>query len=181
VRVVVFGAGAIGSLLAAYLDRAGHSVLIIARAAHVAAVREGGLRMEGEVEGVVHVEAAEELPPGPVPDVVLLTVKTFDLTTAARAVGRGVRPGTPVLLPQNGLGVEAIADAAFRGAGWEDPGPSLVRAVNSGSPGRARSSSRRVGAGGRPRPSGSTVSCARRGSRYGGSRTSPGSCGGRSW
>jgi 2-dehydropantoate 2-reductase len=131
VRVVVFGAGAIGSLLGAYLDRAGHSVLLIARPDQVAAIRAGGIRLTGKVEGTFHVDAAEELPPGPAPDAVLLTVKAFDLARAATAVARGIRPGTPVLLPQNGLGILELATASFRGGGWSDPGSVLVRAVNS--------------------------------------------------
>ncbi len=52
-RVVIFGAGAVGSLFAAYLDRAGHSVLLIGRADHVAAVRANGLRVTGRIRGNV--------------------------------------------------------------------------------------------------------------------------------
>jgi len=131
VRVVVFGAGAIGSLLGAYLDRAGHSVLLIARRDQIAALREGGVRLTGRVEGTFRVEAADELPPGPPPDAVLLTVKSFDLATAATAIARRVRPGTPLLLPQNGLGIEEVAARALRSGGWSDPERAMVRAVNS--------------------------------------------------
>ncbi|MGP8072799.1 MAG: ketopantoate reductase family protein [Thermoplasmata archaeon] len=130
-RVVVFGAGAIGSLLGAYLDRAGHSVLLIVRPDQVAALREAGIRLVGREEGTFRVDAAAELPPGPVPDAVLLTVKSFDLTSAVAAIARGVRPGTPLLLPQNGLGIEEVAARALRAGGWSDPESALVRAVNS--------------------------------------------------
>jgi len=131
VRVVVFGAGAVGSLFGAYLDRAGHSVLLIGRADHVAAVRANGLVVTGRLEGTFRVDAAVELKPGPAPDAVLLTVKTFDLERAAGAVGRAVRPGTPVLLPQNGLGVEDVAHRALAAEGWMEPEGALVRAVNT--------------------------------------------------
>jgi len=94
------------------------------------AIREGGVRLAGRVEGTFRVEAAEEIPPGPAPDAVLVTVKSFDLPSAATAVARGVRPGTPVLLPQNGLGIEEVAAGAFRAGGWSDPERALVRAVN---------------------------------------------------
>ena len=130
-RVVVFGAGAIGSLLGAYLDRAGHSVLLVARPEHVAVIRESGLHLVGQFEGTFRVEAATEIPPGPTPDAVLLTVKTFDLATAAATVARGVRPGTPLLLPQNGLGIEERAARALRAGGWSEPESAMVRAVNS--------------------------------------------------
>jgi 2-dehydropantoate 2-reductase len=131
VRVVVFGAGAIGSLLAAYLDRSGQSVLLVGRPAHVHAVRESGLRLEGQIEGVFRLDAATELPVGSAPDAVFLTVKTFDLADAAGIVARRSRPGTPVLLPQNGLGVKGLAGNALRAGGWSDPEGAMVRAVNS--------------------------------------------------
>ncbi len=130
-RVVVFGAGAVGSLFGAYLDRAGHSVLLIGRPDHVAAVRANGLRVTGRLEGTFRVEAAVELHPGPAPDAVLLTVKTFDLARAATALGRAVRAGTPTLLPQNGLGVEEAARRALAAEGWTEPEEAVVRAVNS--------------------------------------------------
>ncbi|HEY6237863.1 MAG TPA: 2-dehydropantoate 2-reductase N-terminal domain-containing protein, partial [Thermoplasmata archaeon] len=46
-RVVVFGAGAVGSLLGARLSRAGHSVLLVGRPEHVAQVQREGLQIEG--------------------------------------------------------------------------------------------------------------------------------------
>jgi 2-dehydropantoate 2-reductase len=131
VRVVVFGAGAVGSLFGAYLDRAGHSVLLIGRADHVTAIRSDGLKVTGAVEGTFRVDAAVELRPGPAPDAVLLTVKTFDLARAVASVGRVVRPGTPLLLPQNGLGVEETARRVLGTEGWVEPEAALVRAVNS--------------------------------------------------
>lgn len=130
-RVVIFGAGAVGSLFAAYLDRAGHSVLLIGRADHVAAVRANGLRVTGRIEGTFRVDAAVDLRPGPTPDAVLLMVKTFDLKQAAASLGRAVRPGTPILLPQNGLGAEEVVRTALLAEGWMEPEAALVRAVNS--------------------------------------------------
>lgn len=129
-RVVIFGAGAVGSLFGAYLDQAGHSVLLVGRGEHVAAVRANGLKVTGRLEGTFRVDAAVELPPGPAPDAILLTVKTFDLSPAAGALGRAVRPGTPILLPQNGLGVEEVARQALAAEGWMEPEVALVRAVN---------------------------------------------------
>lgn len=130
-RVVIFGAGAVGSLLGAYLDRAGHSVLLVGRADHVAAVRAHGLKVTGRLEGTFRVDAAVDLAPGPAPDAVLVTVKTFDLERAARTLGRAVRVGTPTLLLQNGLGAEETARRALASEGWPDPHGALVRAVNS--------------------------------------------------
>lgn len=128
--VVLFGAGAVGSLFGARFAAAGVPVLLIGRAAHVEAIREHGLRIEGTDAGTFHPPAATELPQRLSADAALLTVKTFDLAAAATVVGRRLAP-LPLLLPQNGLGIEAVAGTALRSAGWADPTPWVVRAVHS--------------------------------------------------
>ena len=128
-RVVVVGAGAIGTVLAGSLAVAGHSVTLVVRPAYTERIRSDGLRIEdgsGTTTVRVHVE---ERPPPEGEDLAILAVKTFDLADAARSL-RSVRP-LPVLLPQNGLGIERTADAALRDAGWPEPRRYLVRAVNS--------------------------------------------------
>ncbi len=128
-RVVVVGAGAIGTVLAGSLAVAGHSVTVVVRPAYLERVRADGLRIEDE-SGTTRVRVTvEDRPPLDGEDLTILAVKTFDLADAARSL-RAVLP-LPVLLPQNGLGVERTADAALRTAGWSDPGRYLVRAVNS--------------------------------------------------
>lgn len=50
-RLAVVGAGAIGGTVGAFLTRAGHDVTLVDReAAHVEAIRESGLRIEGPIE-----------------------------------------------------------------------------------------------------------------------------------
>ncbi len=130
-RVVVLGAGAIGSLLGARLSQSGHAVTLIGRPEHVAAIRGSGLRILGEGEAVVRVDADDHWPVGPTPDVALITTKTFDLRRAAESLAQAQALPIPTLLPQNGLGVESIAGDALRHGGWPDPPSWIVRAVNS--------------------------------------------------
>ena len=47
-RIAVIGAGAVGSALGALLHRAGENVVLIARPEHTAAIRQHGLRVEGD-------------------------------------------------------------------------------------------------------------------------------------
>jgi len=130
VRVVVVGAGAIGTLLAARLAAHGHAVTVVARAATVPALRHGGLTIEGE-PGPVRVDAVASLPEPSAFDAAVLAVKTFDLEAAAEALARAVRPPVPLLLVQNGLGVEAVVERALQRGGWSHPASWTVRAVNS--------------------------------------------------
>jgi 2-dehydropantoate 2-reductase len=131
VRLVVLGAGAVGSLLAARLASAGHSVLVVARPDHVAAIRAHGLAVTGTVERTVRIDADTALPRPLTADALFLTVKTFDLASAAADLGRATSAPLPTLLPQNGLGVEALAVGALERAGWRQPERWLVRAVSS--------------------------------------------------
>ncbi|MGA9840274.1 MAG: 2-dehydropantoate 2-reductase [Thermoplasmata archaeon] len=130
-KILVVGAGAVGSLFGARLAGAGHSVQLIARPAHVAAIRSHGLRVEGVAPGTFRPDALSEIEDATPPDVLLLTVKTFDLGSVASAVARRLPKTIPTLLPQNGLRVEEGVTPAFRAGGWEDPTPWLVRAVNT--------------------------------------------------
>jgi len=130
VTLVVFGAGAVGSLLAARLTATGRPVRLVGRPEHVAAIRSDGLRVEGVGAGTFRCEAVSDLGTPSDVEVVLLTVKTFNLADAAAAIGRSIGP-VPVLLTQNGLGIEPRVVAALRGAGWEDADHEVVRAVHS--------------------------------------------------
>jgi 2-dehydropantoate 2-reductase len=131
VRILVVGAGAVGSLFAARLSAAGYGVELTARPDHVAAIRAHGLRVEGTSAGTFRPTALRDLAEASPPNVVLLTVKTFDLGRAATALSGQLPELVPILLPQNGLHVEASVAAALRPAGRDDAAPWLVRAVNS--------------------------------------------------
>lgn len=130
-RVIVFGAGAVGGLFGALLARAGHEVVMVGRPGSVAAVRAQGLIVEGRTKLVVLVTAVERIAPGSRADWVLLTVKGRDVTEAARAIGASLAAPCPVIVLQNGLGIEALAEAGLGAAGWPHAGAWVVRAIHS--------------------------------------------------
>jgi 2-dehydropantoate 2-reductase len=131
VRFVVVGAGAIGSLFGALLQRAGNDVLLVGRPDHVAAINRDGLKLEGRTTGSVPIAAVSELPAGVSIDAALLTVKTYDLESAALVFGRVVTTPVPVAALENGLGVESTVERSLEAAGWKDPGQWIVRGINS--------------------------------------------------
>ncbi|MCI4334343.1 MAG: 2-dehydropantoate 2-reductase [Thermoplasmata archaeon] len=130
-RVVVFGAGAVGQLFGARLLRAQHEILLVARTEEVVAIRGHGLRVEGETEGVFPVPAVDALIDGITPDVVLLTVKSFDVESAGVELGRRLRPVPPVLATQNGLGIESTLRRGLERGRAGSPVPVVVRAVHT--------------------------------------------------
>jgi 2-dehydropantoate 2-reductase len=113
-RIGVMGAGAIGGYLAARLATAGEEVALVARGAHLAAIREQGLRLRSEL-GDAHCRPAlaTDRPAeiGPV-DLLLFNVKLYDAATALEAAGPMIGPATCAATFQNGLaGAELLAQA----------------------------------------------------------------------
>jgi len=100
-RIAVIGAGAVGSALGALLHRAGENAVLIARPAHIAAIRQHGLRIDGDTGNfIAPVEAAETL--NFRPDLALLTVKTQDVIAAVKA-NQTFLNDVPVVTFQNGV------------------------------------------------------------------------------
>lgn len=107
-KVVIIGAGAVGSTIGALLDQAGEQVFLIGRRAHVQAINMGkGLLMDG-IKGEIKAEvrALETLDFRP--DLVLLTVKTQDVIPALESIKPYI-DGVPVLTMQNGVRSDELA------------------------------------------------------------------------
>jgi 2-dehydropantoate 2-reductase len=115
-RVVVVGAGALGSVVGGLLARAGEDVVLLAHGRHAAALARGPLELRLPEETLrVDVEVADEAEG----DVVVLTAKRFDTAEALAAVRGGARlaislqngPGKNDELAER-FGAEAVAGAA---------------------------------------------------------------------
>lgn len=104
-RFAIVGSGAVGGYFGAKLARNGQDVTFIARGAHLAAIRDSGLRVESPKLGdfVVHAPADDNPERvGPV-DVVLFAVKAYDNPEALRLLPPLIGPETVVLTLQNGV------------------------------------------------------------------------------
>ena len=116
-RIAVIGPGAIGTLFAALLFRAGHEVWLLDRDPERAArLNTRGLRVEG-LSGSwrAQVQATADLPHVPEPDLILICVKAYDTASAADSAAQ-IPGAAPVLTLQNGLGnVETLARRLGRG------------------------------------------------------------------
>lgn len=105
-RVCVFGAGAVGSHVAAKLLRAGTADLsVVARGAHLAAMRERGLTFRSDGENFhLAVPKATDDPSGlPPQDVLLVTLKAPALPAAATALSRLLAPDGVAVFLVNGI------------------------------------------------------------------------------
>ena len=112
-RVVVAGAGALGSVFGGLLASKGHDVLLVGRDAHMAAIRRAGLRVSGLFgEAITHPRTATDLAAADEPaDLLLVSVKSHATPSVAATLATWThRPGLVVSL-QNGLGnVETLSE-----------------------------------------------------------------------
>ena len=104
-RIAVIGTGGIGGPYGASLAKAGADVTFVARGAHLAAMRENGLRIEGD-RGETHIrpaQATDDIASIGTVDVVLFCVKLWDVENVGAELRAIVGPGTAVVPLQNGI------------------------------------------------------------------------------
>jgi 2-dehydropantoate 2-reductase len=122
-KVCVFGAGAIGSFIASALYRAGQEVSVVARGAHLEAIRAKGLRVTSPAETTLLRPACSDTPADlGVQDAVLVTTKAHALPQVAQAIAPLLGPATTVSFIVNG-----IPWWYFHGVGGEQEGRRLER------------------------------------------------------
>src|ERR1700733_15676726 len=95
-RIVIMGAGGLGGYFGARFAAAGNDVAFVARGAHLAAMRQDGLRVTS-ARGDLHLRdvTATDDPSTLAPaDVVIIGVKLWDTEAAAMAGRPLVRAGT---------------------------------------------------------------------------------------
>src|SRR5262245_21479246 len=102
---VFLGAGGVGGFYAALLARSGCDVSVIARGAHLDAIRKDGLRVLSTAVGDFTARVGAESDPTNigVPDTVIVGIKTYDNPTALPLLKPLVGPATTVLTIQNGV------------------------------------------------------------------------------
>jgi 2-dehydropantoate 2-reductase len=102
-NIIVLGAGAIGSLFGAYLAQT-NSVVLIGRPAHVDAIQKKGLTIHGKTQMHLNIPAVSSLEKNtPSPDLLLVTVKSYDTIAAMQQARSTLKKHTLILSLQNGL------------------------------------------------------------------------------
>ncbi|MGH8674027.1 MAG: 2-dehydropantoate 2-reductase [Burkholderiales bacterium] len=133
-KICVFGAGAVGGVIAAWLARTGHEVSVVARGAHLTAIREQGLRIaSGGSESVARVLAdSEPAQLGP-QDYVIVAVKGQSLPGVAAAIAPLIGATTSVVTAMNGVPWWFFDRLPFGGGTLRleslDPGGAISRAI----------------------------------------------------
>lgn len=112
-KLAVYGTGGVGGYFGGRLALAGVDVHLIARGAHLEALRTHGLRVKS-IKGDFHVDLPASDDPADVGpcDYVLFSVKSYDTDAAAARLDPLIEGGTAVISFQNGIdNEEKIASA----------------------------------------------------------------------
>lgn len=108
-KIMVFGAGSLGSVIGALLSRF-HEVCLITRGEHLKEIRKNGLRLEGLLDETFKLQSYDAPRKDSSFDLVIVTVKSYDTEIAARTIEQSFSGRPLVLTIQNGIGnAEKIA------------------------------------------------------------------------
>jgi 2-dehydropantoate 2-reductase len=141
-RIIVYGAGAVGSIIGGYLFHSGLETVLICSRRHADAINRNGLKISG-VQGeyllkISAVAAASEIQFRD-DDIVFMTMKTFDTEAAIDSLDDIAR-GLPAVCFQNAVRNEEMAEGRFKkvyggivffGAKYLEPGAVVHTADNS--------------------------------------------------
>lgn len=101
------GVGGVGGPFGAALANAGHDVTFVARGEHLRAIQQDGLQVVGTRTIGLDPGQATDQPASVAPvDVVLFTVKLWDVEDAGAAIRPMLKAGTAVIALQNGVEAE---------------------------------------------------------------------------
>ena len=103
-KLCVFGAGAIGGYLAAKLAAGGDDVSLVARGAHLAAIRDRGLTLiENGETSIVRLPCASEAAQLGQHECVFVTLKAHSVPSAVESIGSLLSRQTTIVTAQNGI------------------------------------------------------------------------------
>ena len=134
-KICIYGAGAVGGLVAGRLAQAGHEVSVVARGAHLTAIRRQGLRIrtpDGKLI-TVQLKASDRAAELGVQDYVFVAVKGQNLPEVAAAIGPLCGPDTTIVTAMNGVPWWFFDRLAYGGGKLRleslDPGGVLAKAM----------------------------------------------------
>jgi 2-dehydropantoate 2-reductase len=85
-KIVILGAGALGTILGAHLARAGEDVTLLARGQRAAYLQEHGATITGLVDFTVPITVATDPQQVHEAEVLVVTVKTYDMAPALQSI-----------------------------------------------------------------------------------------------
>ncbi len=136
-KICIVGAGAIGGLLGARLADAGHEVSLVARGAHLAAMRAGGLALRSKKKDLtLRVNATDSVAGLGPQDAVFIALKAYGIADMLPQLAPLMGPQTVVIPAINGIPWWYFYKEGGRFDGEPvvciDPGGAMLRSFDCG-------------------------------------------------
>ena len=133
-KICIYGAGAVGGLIAARLAQSGHEVSVVARGAHLTAILKDGLRIVSEGrQTATRLKANNDAAKLGPQDCVIVAVKGQSLPGVAANIAPLLGDDTSIVTAMNGVPWWFFDRLAFGGGKLHleslDPGGALSRAM----------------------------------------------------
>jgi 2-dehydropantoate 2-reductase len=118
-RILIYGAGAVGNYLGAHLALAGHGVTLLGRERLVNAIANTGMKLQradGSEQIVSNIQAVSSLDralAGDAYDWIAFTMKAYDTLDAVQEIHQRLPSPPPIACFQNGIGNEELLRDAF--------------------------------------------------------------------
>ena len=116
-KILVYGAGVIGSLYAGKLQAGGHSVTVLARGDRLSEIRHYGLVLQDVISGgrmAIKVETAERIAADAQYDIALVTVRRDQLASAVPELKADWSIPNFLFMLNNPTGTESLAERLGR-------------------------------------------------------------------
>lgn len=113
-KILIYGAGVIGSVYAGFLHEAGHEVSILARGRRLDDIREHGVMLEAATSGQrieAKVPAVEKLEPDDAYDLILVVMQKGQVASVLPILAANSHTPTLAFLGNNAAGPEQLVDA----------------------------------------------------------------------
>jgi 2-dehydropantoate 2-reductase len=131
-KILIYGAGVLGSLYAAPLQAAGHTVMLLARGQRLADLRAQGIVLEDARTGqrtTTHVDVVEQLTPEDVYDLIIVLMRKNQVDAILPALAANQHTPTILFMTNNASGAAAyVAALGAERVLLGFPGASGVRA-----------------------------------------------------
>jgi len=137
VKICIYGAGAVGGLMAARLAQSDHEVSVVARGAHLTSILKDGLKVvSGGKQTAIRLRANNDPAKLGAQDCVIVAVKGQSLPGVAADIGSLLGEDTSIVTAMNGVPWWFFDRLAFGGGKLHleslDPGGALSRAMPTG-------------------------------------------------
>ena len=106
-KIIILGAGAIGSLVGAMLSK-DNDVVLIGNKEHVDKINKNGLEISGKINKNFKIKAETKISKIGDNDLIILTTKAYDNERAVKSIKNSIKKNNVILVLQNGLGNEEV-------------------------------------------------------------------------